>query len=1092
MQKQNLKFSILLIISAFLILSLGYKAYSQPQSVRINEFLATNQTILTDGDGEYSDWLEISNPTSEDIDLFNWTLTDKKSQVHMWIFPDIILRKGDYLVVFASGKNRRKAGEELHTNFSINGDGEYLGLFDSSGKVVSEFSPSFPLQQKDISYGFWNGSYINFKVPTPGKANDPSAGTLPSAPVFSRKHGFYNSPIALAISSDDYEAKIYFTTDGSAPDAITGTLYTSPLNISATSVIRAVSIKNSQFVSRITTQTYLFTDEIIRQQNNPAGYPSTWGPFLSIAGVAPADYEIDPEMIADPKFANSVKEALRDLPVISLVTDKNNLFSKTASPATGGIYIYTGTAGGVGYQWERPVSFEFFDDSDSISFQADCGIQIQGGEGRRPEKSPKHSFRLVFKSEYGPTKLNYPLFGNDAVSEFNNIILRAGFGNTWIHWSSSERSMAQYLRDRWTKDSQLAMGHQSSRGIYVHLFINGLYWGLYNPSERMDSDFAESYLGGNKEDYDVIKDYSEALDGNITAWNTALALANAGLADNNSYQRILGNYPDGSRNPTMEPMVDAVSLADYMILNFYGGNWDWDHHNWAAMRNRVNPRSGFQFFSWDSEHMIEGVNANILTENNDKCPSRIFQQMRQNPEFRRLFADRVQKLCLNYGVLTPSKAAERWIKRADQIDNAVIAESARWGDYRRDVHRWETTGPFDLYTKEAHWLPQRQYLLNTYFPNRTDNFLKQLRAAGLFPSINGPVFLINDNPVIQKNLTQGSLLTMKCDNGIIFYTTDGSDPVNWQIQPLISSVAKQYTTPLVLNGSSHVKARVFYNNVWSATTEQYFIFREDFHDLKITEINYHPLDDKVLDNKEFEFVEIKNTGMSTLDMSGIRLTEGINYKFPAETRLGPKGFVVLASNSKAFYSRYGFLPYDEFDGQLDNNGETILLISAENDTLCLIGYENSNGWPEAPDGSGRSLVPIDMNPGSDQNSPDLWRPSYLTGGSPGRDDIYVPPDGAKMELVTIYPSYPNPFSEATKIRYTLHEQAKVLLDIIDFTGKHLVTLEDIEKPAGYYEIEWKGMNSNSGVNENGLFLYRMIVRNEKGKNVFSGKIILLR
>ena len=190
---------------------------------------------------------------------------------------------------------------------------------------------------------------------------------------------------------------------------------------------------------RITTQTYLFPDDIIHQPNDPAGYPSTWGTFLSIEGIAPADYEMDPEMMADPAFANSVKEALRDLPVISLVTSRGYIFSKTANPDTGGIYIYTGISQGLGYGWERPVSFEYFNAKDSVSFQADCGVQIQGGEGRRPEKSPKHSFRLLFKSEYGPSKFNYPLFGDDAVSEFNSVILRAGFGNTWIHWSHSEK-----------------------------------------------------------------------------------------------------------------------------------------------------------------------------------------------------------------------------------------------------------------------------------------------------------------------------------------------------------------------------------------------------------------------------------------------------------------------------------------------------------------------------------------------------------------------------------------------------------------------------------------------------------------------------
>jgi len=947
------------------------------------------------------------------------------------------------------------------------------------------------VQQVDISYGFWNGSYTSFKVPTPGSGNNPSGGVVPSAPQFSRSHGFYEVPFSLEILSADPGTQIYYTTDGSAPGRGNGTLYTGPLNIATTATIRAVCLLNDQS-GRISTQTYLFPDDIIHQPNNPAGYPSTWGIFLSISGIAPADYEMDPEMVADPDFAEYLKEALRDLPVISLVTDKGYLFSKSTDPDTGGIYIYTGTSQGTGYGWERPVSFEYFDARDSISFQADCGVQIQGGEGRRPEKSPKHSFRLIFRSGYGQSRLSFPVFGEDAVSDLNSVILRAGFGNTWIHWSHSERSMAQYLRDRWTKDTQMAMGHYSSHGIYVHLFINGLYWGIYNPSERLDSDFAQSYLGGNDIDYDVVKDYAEAVDGNLIAWNSAIAMANAGLASNIVYQRLQGNNPDGTRNPAFEPMVDVVSLADYMILNFYGGNWDWDHHNWVAIRNRVNPGKGFKFFCWDSEHMIEGVNSNLLSENNDRCPSRIFQQLRQNADFRRLFADRVQKHCFNNGALTPSSAADRWMLRAEQINKAINAESARWGDYRRDVHQWQTAGPFELYTREAHWITQMNYLLNTYFPARTNNFVAQLRSAGLFPSVNAPVFLINNNPVLRQTISPGALLTMTADKGIIYYTTDGSDPVIWESSPIISQAAQLYSRALILNNSFHFKARVLYNGEWSATTEQFFICPADFHDLKITEINYHPADGEIIENREFEFIEIKNTGTSTLDLGGLCFTEGIEFRFPPETQLRPKEFIVLASNSNVFYDRYRFLPFGEYDGQLDNNGELIVLLNSANDTIISVLYGDYENWPEAPDGNGKSLVPVDINPSGDQNNPELWRESYINGGSPGEDDIYVELTGTSLKLVTLHQNYPNPFPERTYINYDLHESASVRLSVYSVTGKLITTLEEANKPAGHYIVEWNGHDQDNYAIENGIYFYRIVVKNRNGTNILTRKILFIR
>ncbi|MBG0859049.1 MAG: lamin tail domain-containing protein, partial [Bacteroidales bacterium] len=559
------------------------------------------------------------------------------------------------------------------------------------------------------------------------------------------------------------------------------------------------------------------------------------------------------------------------------------------------------------------------------------------------------------------------------------------------------------------------------------------------------------------------------------------------------YQRIQGNNPDGTRNPVYKPMIDVLSLADYMILNFYGGNWDWDHHNWVAIRNRISPGKGFRFFAWDSEHMVEGVNSNILSENNDKCPSRIFQQLRQNPEFKRLFADRVQKYCFNNGALTPFSAAGRWILRAGQIDKAVLAESARWGDYRRDVHRWQTAGPFELYTKESHWQPQMNYMLNTYFPNRTNNFISHLRSAGLFPMTDAPVFLINNNPAFQQTIERGSIMTMTSEKGIIYYTTDGSDPVIWESTPVIAPAALQYAGPLMINESSHLKARAVLNNEWSATSEQFFIIPENYHDLKITEIHYHPADDGITENREFEFIEIKNTGTSTLDLGGVRFTEGVEYEFTPETSLGPKKFIVLASNYSCFYDRYGFFPFDEYNGQLDNNGEMLVLVSAGNDTLCSISYEDSSGWPEAPDGSGKSLVPVEINPTHHQDCPECWRESYVKNGSPGKDDIYVLVTAETSKLVTVLQNYPNPFSDFTRIIYTLHEDARVRLLIYNITGKHIVTIEDLNKPAGQYNIVWSGTNQNNSPVDDGMYFYRIMAEGRNGsRSIITKKLLIIR
>lgn len=124
--------------------------------------MALNQTVLADEDGGFSDWIEIYNAGATTINLLDWALTDDKEVPLKWLFPDTTLNPDEYLVVFASDKDRSTAGTELHTNFKLSGSGEYLALNNALGVAVTEFDPEFPYQQTDYSYGFSDGTYIEF------------------------------------------------------------------------------------------------------------------------------------------------------------------------------------------------------------------------------------------------------------------------------------------------------------------------------------------------------------------------------------------------------------------------------------------------------------------------------------------------------------------------------------------------------------------------------------------------------------------------------------------------------------------------------------------------------------------------------------------------------------------------------------------------------------------------------------------------------------------------------------------------------------------------------------------------------------------
>src|SRR5690606_14965657 len=128
--------------------------------------------------------------------------------------------------------------------------------------------------------------------------------------------------------------------------------------------------------------------------------PSTWK-NLTGNGSLPADYEMDPEITENPRYRDIMDDALLQVPTISIVTSIDNLFDRDTD-------IYQNPMQS-GIAWERSASVELIHPDGTVGFQVDAGLRIQGGASREPEKSPKHSFRLLFKDIYGSSKLAYPL-----------------------------------------------------------------------------------------------------------------------------------------------------------------------------------------------------------------------------------------------------------------------------------------------------------------------------------------------------------------------------------------------------------------------------------------------------------------------------------------------------------------------------------------------------------------------------------------------------------------------------------------------------------------------------------------------------------
>lgn len=680
------------------------------------------------------------------------------------------------------------AGPQLHTNFSIDAAGETLVL-TAPGGTTTDLVPAAAVPV-DASYGRGPESGDTFGwffPPTPGDPNAAGVyGPQIARPVLSEPRGFKDSPFSLALTHPDPAATLRYTLDGSEPSLTNGTTYTAPFTISQTRVVRAAAFKEGALpVRAIATHSYFFLDDIVGQTTAPAGYPATWGSF------AQTSYAISPTLAAQPGYTAAMKSALESFPTLSISIPVADMFG------SGGIY-----ANPLIRDFEKTASAEWISPDGRYDTQIDAGLRIQGGASRDFNNTPKKSMRLLFRGALGEGRLRVPVLSEDggtALADFNSLVLRADYNNSWLHWDPGQRLRGTTLRDQWVRDSQIAMSGLGSHGHHVHLYVNGIYWGVYNPSERPDAAFTASYLGGAREDYDAMT-HRGVRDGDNIAWNAMRTLAQGGLSTPAQYAAI-------------REYLDVAQFADYMILNIYGGNLDWPNNNWNATRKRE-AGAGYRFFAWDAERTLESATENRVNLTGSNNPAEFYAALRQNAEFRLLFADRVHRHFFNNGALTPAAAAARYTTRAAKVETGIFAEHARWGAYRNQIY--DRNGPSPVYAPAPHWLAERNRLLNDYFPVRSATVLAQFQAASLYPTLAAPSFSQHGGQVIQNQT-----ITLSAAAGTIYYTLDGSDP-RVEITGAVAPSATPYSAPVPITGQITLKARTLQSGTWSALNEAAF------------------------------------------------------------------------------------------------------------------------------------------------------------------------------------------------------------------------------------------------------------------------------
>ncbi|HEU5090378.1 MAG TPA: MBG domain-containing protein, partial [Roseiflexaceae bacterium] len=574
---------------------------------------------------------------------------------------------------------------------------------------------------------------------------------------------------------------------------------------------------------------------------------------------------------------------------------------------------------------------------------------------------------------------------------------------SWSYFDRDQRREADYINDEFARRSWLDMGNLAPHGTYVHVYLNGLYWGLYNVTENLDSSFLSSYTGQPAASFDIVQAGDDtpnlpvASAGTANAWNEVVSL----LAGTAPVSDVLYN--------DIATRVDVANLADYMIHAHYIGKTDWPEQYWNAYRSNTGPDTRFKFMPLDNDTGLNKVteNTTLITDTVGPAdsPDSVFRRLLTNNEFRQVLADRFYKHVVSpTGALATTACNTRYNDLATLIDQAVIAESARWGDYMRDKYPPSNNAPkaFPAYIHSRDlpdavtnstgtvtntndiktWVEVRDSKLGTYCTSRDNNVTTQYVTNTWYSNTLLPPTISQAGGMINA----GSNVTLTNSNGStgeIYYTTDGSDPR----APLggigVAAILGNDSVSFPINAITTVKARIYNAGAWSPLLEHTFYIQQAFNNLEINEIHYAPvapLAPAGLNPNDYEFVELHNRGGSSIQLQGVTFTNGIFYQFGAGS-IPAGGYIVLASNATRFQERYGFAPDGVYTGNLLNSGETLELSNPAGTPFDTVTFNKvGEPWPGAANAGGGSLS---LTIGASNNAvATSWFASQINGGTP--------------------------------------------------------------------------------------------------------------
>ena len=501
----------------------GQLAAQNTSGVFISEVMATT-SAANYGSASY-DWVELYNGTDGTINLSGMGLSDRPDKPRKWQFPDgVTIAPGQYMVVYLSGLNTtaNESGKLCHANFALAADGyEELVLSTPAGVIVDRVS--LPAQYSNISYGRISGrqGFFYFTESTAMAANAPSGYASRALPCqYSVEGGLFDAGEQLTVTlSCESGGQIYYTTDCSDPDQ-TANLYTGPITIGDTTILRTIVYAPDALPSLPDTQSYLF------------GLNHT-------------------------------------VEVVSIVSDPDNLFSEEK-----GIYVKDPNSdpAAIHSGWrstEMPASCEIFTtDGDTLISQG-CGIRLHGQYSR---SEAQKAFKVIARSQYGDNRFRARLFENRPFTEYQSFILRTS-GQDWDKTHMRDSVLTALARNT------SVMYQETTLCV---LYLNGQYWGAYNMRERINTHMICQHEGweGQEDDLDLIKANSRVMQGSNDTFAELLDwIAKNGIDTDEKLAYVdsivdVNNYMEYVAIQSFTGNTDLLNVKRYRNPNG-DGRWRW-------------------------------------------------------------------------------------------------------------------------------------------------------------------------------------------------------------------------------------------------------------------------------------------------------------------------------------------------------------------------------------------------------------------------------------------------------------------------------------------------------------------------------------